>query len=94
MVSSGDGGSGEAGSEADRKGAGRQGRPGDSSRDRGHGHLRERRGVRPGGKRAGGNGGADHMGWLALFGSAILAFILLALALAMISAILIRRKRR
>ncbi len=41
----------------------------------------------------GGNGGADRMGWLALFGSAILAFILLALALAMISAVLIRRKR-
>ena len=41
----------------------------------------------------GGNGGADRMGWLALFGSATLAFILLALALAMISAVLIRRKR-
>ena len=41
----------------------------------------------------GGNGGADRMGWLALFGSAILAFILLALALAMISAVLIGRTR-
>ena len=41
----------------------------------------------------GGNGDADPMGWIVLFGSAILAFILLALALALISAVLIRRKR-
>jgi hypothetical protein len=41
----------------------------------------------------GGNGGADPLGWIVLFGSATLAFILLALALAMISAVLIRRDR-
>ena len=40
-----------------------------------------------------GGNGSDPIGWIVLFGSATLAFILLALALAMISAVLIRGKR-